>query len=46
MGHQNIPMTFGVIGAIDTALKALGIDHGEGALEAASKVMAAHGSNS
>lgn len=43
MGHQNIPMTFGVIGAIDTALKALGIEHGEGALEAASKVMAAHG---
>lgn len=42
MGHQNIPMTFGVIGAIDTALKALGIDHGDGALEAAAKVMAAN----
>ena len=43
MGHQNLPMTFGVIGAIDAAMKALGIGHGRGALEAASAVLAAHG---
>ncbi|MFD0916069.1 pyridoxal-phosphate-dependent aminotransferase family protein [Pseudahrensia aquimaris] len=42
MGHQNIAMTMGVIGSIDCALKALNIKHGDGALDAASKVLAAH----
>jgi len=41
MGHNNLPMVVGAIGAIDTALKSLNISHGEGALEAASRVMAA-----
>lgn len=39
MGHQNIPMVMGVIGTIDCGLKALNIAHGEGASEAASKVL-------
>lgn len=45
MGHQNIPMVMGVIGSIDAGLKALGISHGDGALEEASKVLAAHTGN-
>ena len=42
MGHQNVPMTMGVLGTIDAGLKALGIAHGDGALEAASRVIATH----
>ncbi|MFV0298138.1 MAG: pyridoxal-phosphate-dependent aminotransferase family protein [Hyphomicrobiaceae bacterium] len=35
MGHTNAPMVFGTLGAIDMALKALKIPHGEGAVQAA-----------
>ena len=42
MGHLNPPMLLGALGTIDAALKALGIDHGEGAVEAASSVVAGH----
>lgn len=44
MGHQNLPMVMGALGAIDAALKAENIAHGNGALEAASRVLAEHGS--
>lgn len=40
MGHLNVPMFLGTLGAIDAALKALAIPHGAGALEAASMVIA------
>ncbi|MGI9351581.1 MAG: pyridoxal-phosphate-dependent aminotransferase family protein [Rhizobiaceae bacterium] len=43
MGHQNIPMVLGALGAIDAAMKAQDIPHGEGALAAASSVLASHG---
>lgn len=36
MGHLNVPMVIGVLGAIDAAMKAHNIPHGSGALEAAS----------
>lgn len=39
MGHLNVPMVMGTLGAIDAALKALNIPHGSGALEAASQVI-------
>ncbi|KAB7616183.1 aminotransferase class V-fold PLP-dependent enzyme [Amylibacter sp. SFDW26] len=39
MGHLNIPMVMGTLGSIDSALKALDIPHGTGALEAASSVI-------
>lgn len=42
MGHQNVPMVMGVLGAIDTTFKALGVPHGSGALEAATEIMAGH----
>ncbi len=42
MGYQNVPMIMGVLGAIDTAMKALDIDHGNGALDEAAKVLAKH----
>lgn len=42
MGHQNIHMVMGVLGAIESALVALEIPHGEGALSAAAKILAAH----
>lgn len=42
MGHQNAPMTMGALGTIQTALQALNIPHGKGALEAAGVVLAAH----
>ena len=45
MGHQNVPMVMGVIGAIDTAMKALDIPHGDGAMEAATRVLSQHGAN-
>ncbi len=35
MGHLNIPMLTGTLASIDCALKALDIDHGSGAVEAA-----------
>ena len=41
MGHVSAHMTMGVIGTIDAGLKALGISHGAGAVEAAAKVLAA-----
>jgi alanine-glyoxylate transaminase/serine-glyoxylate transaminase/serine-pyruvate transaminase len=40
MGHVNAHMTLGVLGVIDTGLKALGIAHGDGALTAAARVLA------
>ena len=40
MGHLNIHMIMGTLGAADAGLKALGIEHGRGALEAASLALA------
>lgn len=40
MGHVNGHMVLGFLGTIDAGLKALGIPHGKGALEAASAVLA------
>ncbi|PRY25542.1 alanine-glyoxylate transaminase/serine-glyoxylate transaminase/serine-pyruvate transaminase [Aliiruegeria haliotis] len=40
MGHVNAQMVLGALGSIDTGLKALGIPHGHGALEAATAVLA------
>ena len=40
MGHLNAPMLMGTLGAIDAGLKACGIAHGGGALEAASATLA------
>ncbi len=42
MGHLNPPMVMGTLGTIETALKALDIPHGEGALSAATQVLANH----
>ncbi|MCP4044593.1 MAG: aminotransferase class V-fold PLP-dependent enzyme [Gammaproteobacteria bacterium] len=42
MGHQNVAMTMAVLGAIDTAMKARGIAHGDGALEAATNILSKH----
>jgi alanine-glyoxylate transaminase/serine-glyoxylate transaminase/serine-pyruvate transaminase len=39
MGHLNVPMVMGTLGAIDSALKANDISHGSNALEAASEVI-------
>lgn len=41
MGHVNLQMVMGCLGAIDAGLKALDIPHGAGALEAASTAMVA-----
>jgi alanine-glyoxylate transaminase/serine-glyoxylate transaminase/serine-pyruvate transaminase len=35
MGHVNAPMVFGVLGAVEMALGALGIPHGKGGVQAA-----------
>jgi alanine-glyoxylate transaminase/serine-glyoxylate transaminase/serine-pyruvate transaminase len=35
MGHMNAPMLFGVLGAIEMGLVALGIPHGSGGVQAA-----------
>ncbi len=35
MGHINAPMVFGTLGAVEMALKALGIPHGPGGIQAA-----------
>ena len=40
MGHINAQMALGVIGSIDAGLKALGVDHGAGASDAAARVFA------
>lgn len=40
MGHINAHMMLGVIGVIDAGLKALGIPHGQGAVEAATRHVA------
>jgi len=40
MGHLNPPMLLGTLASIDAGLKALGIAHGHGALEAASATIA------
>ncbi len=42
MGHVNVPMVMGTLGAIDAGLKANNIDHGPNGLAAASAVIA-HG---
>ena len=42
MGHLNLPMVMGALGAIDAAMKAENIIHGGGALEAASRMLAKH----
>ena len=42
MGHQNIAMVGSVLTAIDCALKALKIPHGDGAIEAANRVLITH----
>lgn len=39
MGHVNGHMIFGMLGGIDAGLKALGIPHGKGGLEAAATVI-------
>ncbi|MFZ1469093.1 MAG: aminotransferase class V-fold PLP-dependent enzyme [Paracoccaceae bacterium] len=41
MGHVNAHMTLGALAVMDAGLKALGIAHGPGALEAAAHVVAA-----
>ena len=35
MGHVNAPMVLGTLGAVETGLVALGIDHGKGGVQAA-----------
>ncbi len=42
MGHLNIHMVMGVLGAIETSMIAQDIPHGSGALSAAARVLAAH----
>jgi len=39
MGHVNAHMTLGMLSVIDAGLKALNIPHGDGALEAASRIV-------
>ena len=39
MGHLNVPMVMGMLGTIDSALKALEIPHGNDALNAASQII-------
>ncbi|GAB1363134.1 hypothetical protein MASR1M32_23700 [Rhodobacter sp.] len=41
MGHVNAHMTLGALAVMDAGLKALGLPHGSGALEAAAGVIAA-----
>lgn len=40
MGHLNPPMILGTLATVDTSLKALGISHGNGAIEAATRSIA------
>ena len=37
MGHLNAPMVLGTIGTIEMALRALGIAHGSGGVQAATE---------
>jgi alanine-glyoxylate transaminase/serine-glyoxylate transaminase/serine-pyruvate transaminase len=39
MGHVNGHMIMGMLGGIEAGLNALAIDHGEGALDAAARVI-------
>ncbi len=41
MGHLNPPMLLGTLGAIETAMAALRLPHGQGALDAAAGIIAA-----
>ncbi|MEL6210449.1 MAG: alanine--glyoxylate aminotransferase family protein, partial [Pseudomonadota bacterium] len=41
MGHVNAQMVMGALGSIGAGLKALDIEHGSGALEAAAAVLGA-----
>lgn len=43
MGHQNVTMVLGVLGSIETAMKAQNIPHGDGALAAAATTLSRHG---
>ena len=43
MGHLNPPMLLGTLATIEAGLRALGIAHGTGAVEAAAAVIAAAG---
>ena len=40
MGHVNAPMTLGALATMDAGMKALGIPHGAGALDAAAQALA------
>ena len=40
MGHVNGQMIMGMLGGIETGMRALGIDHGAGALDAAAQALA------
>lgn len=42
MGHLSPPMILGTLATVDAGLKAQGIEHGQGALEAAAAVIADH----
>ena len=42
MGYANAPMVLGTLGATEVALKALGIPHGAGGVEAAITALATH----
>lgn len=42
MGYANAPMVLGTLGATEVALRALGIPHGEGGLQAAAAALARH----
>ena len=39
MGHVNAHMTLGMLGVLDAGFKALEVPHGDGALEAASRIL-------
>jgi alanine-glyoxylate transaminase/serine-glyoxylate transaminase/serine-pyruvate transaminase len=41
MGHVNAHMTLGALAVMEAGMVALGIPHGEGALQAAARVVAA-----
>lgn len=43
MGHVNAHMIMGMLGGMETAMRALGIDHDKGALDAAAEVLAQQG---
>ena len=42
MGYANAPMVLGTLGATEVALKALGLPHGDGGLQAAAAALAGH----